>query len=192
VTRNRFTMERLGHDYLDVREFQRRGLFRDQEVVIQPLLRWPKIVQIRVSRARILVKQNCQFLQRIPVSWTRCNFGGVRPWFKCGCGKRVAKLYKSLGGYHCRRCFDDPPYASQTKSTRNRVAFAASKLRLRLNGMASLTEPRPNKPKRMHRRTYARLLRRLESLESGLSPRQKAKPVDYPNLVYYQKPSIRK
>jgi hypothetical protein len=90
-------MERLGHDYLDVREFQRRGLFRDQEVVIQPLLRWPKIVQIRVSRARILVKQNCQFLQRIPVSWTRCNFGGVRPWFKCDCGKRVAKLYKSLG-----------------------------------------------------------------------------------------------
>ena len=192
MTRNKLTMERLGQDYLDAREFQRRGLFRDHEVVVQPLMRWPKIVQIHVARHRILVEQKHQFLQQIPVSWTRCNFGGVRPWFKCNCGKRVAKLFKSLGGYHCRGCFDNPPYASQTKSTKNRIGFAASKLRLRLNGMASLTEAQPAKPPGMHRRTYAQLLRRLEFLESHLSLRQKAKPVDYTNLVYYLRPSIRK
>ena len=30
--------------------------------------------------------------QMIPVRWTRCHFGGMRPWLVCPCGKRVAKL----------------------------------------------------------------------------------------------------
>jgi hypothetical protein len=54
--------------------------------------------------------------------------------------------------------------------------------------MAALTEPRPERPRGMHRRTYARSLQRLESYESRLSPRQKGKPVDYPNLVHYLNP----
>ena len=191
-THNKFTMERLNEDCLDVREFHRRGLLRDREVVIKPFLRWPRVVQIHVSRYRILVEQIGQFLQQIPLSWTRCHFGGFRPWFKCNCGRRVAKLYKSIGGYHCRQCFDNPPYASETKSTKNRIGYAASKLRLRLNGMAALTEPRPDRPQGMHRRTYARSLQRLESYESRLSPRHKAKPVDYTNLVHYLPSSIRK
>jgi len=191
-TRKKITMERLGQDHLDVHDFHRKGLLGNREVVFKPLLRWPSVVQIRVSRYRLLVEQTHQFLQQIPVTWTYCNFGGFRPWFKCPCGKRVAKLYKSIGGYHCRQCFDNPPYASQTKGTKKRIGFAASKLRLRLNGIAALTEPRPERPRGMHRKTYARALRRLEAYESRLSPKQKAKPVDYPNLVHYLKPSIRK
>ena len=191
-THNKFTMERLGEDHLDVGYFQRRGLLRDHEVVIKPLLRWPRVVQIRASRYRILVEHTGQFLQQIPLSWTHCHFGGFRPWFKCNCGRRVARLYKSIAGYHCRGCFDNPRYASQTKSKKNRISFAASKLRLRLNGMASPTEAHPERPRGMHRKTYARALRRLEAYESRLSLRQKAKPVDYPNLVYYLPPSIRK
>jgi hypothetical protein len=189
-THNKITIESLGQDCLDVREFYHRGLLRDREVIIKPLLRWPRVVQIRTSRYRILVEHTGQFLQQVPLSWTHCHFGGFRPWFKCPCGKRVAKLYKSIGGYHCRQCFDNPRYASQTKSTKNRIGFAASRLRLRLNGIAALTEPRPERPRGMHRKTYARALRRLEAYESRLSPRQKAKPVDYPNLVHYLPPSI--
>ena len=191
-THNKFTVERLSEDCLDVHQFHRRGLLRDREVIIKPLLRWPRVVQIRASRYRILVEQTGQFLQQIPLIWTSCNFGGFRPWLKCGCGQRVAKLYKSIGGYHCRGCFDNPPYASQTKSTKNRISFAASKLRLSLNGMASPTEAHPERPRGIHRKTYARALRRLEAYESRLSPRQKAKPVDYTNLVYYLPASIRK
>jgi hypothetical protein len=97
-THNKFTMERLGEDCFDVNEFLRRGLLNDHEVVIRPLLRWPRVVQIRVSRYRLLVEQAFQFLQQIPVCWTRCHFGGLRPWFKCNCGKRVAKLYNDLRG----------------------------------------------------------------------------------------------
>ena len=60
-THNKFTMESLGQDCLDVHEFHRRRLLRDREVVIKPLLRWPRVVQIRVSRYRILVEQTHQF-----------------------------------------------------------------------------------------------------------------------------------
>jgi hypothetical protein len=59
-------MEKLGQDSLDVHEFHRRGLLRDREVLIKPLLRWPRVVQIRVSRYRLLVEQTGQFLQQIP------------------------------------------------------------------------------------------------------------------------------
>ncbi len=40
----------------------------------------------------------------------------------------------------------------------------------------------------MHRKTYARLRRKLEKLEAGLSARFKSKSADYPNLVYYLPP----
>ena len=40
--------------------------------------------------------------QRIPIQWTRCTFGGMRPWFTCLCGRRVGKLYHYLGGLGCR------------------------------------------------------------------------------------------
>ena len=31
--------------------------------------------------------------QEIPISWSKCHFGGERPWFNCPCSRRVAKLY---------------------------------------------------------------------------------------------------
>jgi hypothetical protein len=37
-------MEKLGEDHLDVQELP-RGLLNDHEVVLRPLLRWPRVVQ---------------------------------------------------------------------------------------------------------------------------------------------------
>ena len=31
--------------------------------------------------------------QRVPITWTKCHLGGWRPWFRCSCGRRAAKLY---------------------------------------------------------------------------------------------------
>jgi hypothetical protein len=48
------------------------------------------------------------------VTWTRCHFGGVRPWFVCPaerggvpCGRRCRVLYRPFGAsvFACRRCF---------------------------------------------------------------------------------------
>jgi len=66
--------------------------------------------------------------QRVPLTWTTCNLGGARPWFRCTqkagdgqcCGRRVAKLY--AGDSHlfaCRRC-RGLAYESQRESPLNR------------------------------------------------------------------------
>jgi hypothetical protein len=198
VTRNwrrpRFTVESLGDDYIDAREIQRANVFKDYWVNLPMIsLRCPGIDRMRVARYVIQLELRNQVVpQQIPVTWTLCHFGGARPWLHCPCRRRVARLFKGLGGYYCRQCFDNPRYASQAKSTQGRLHFEACKLRLRLGGVASTAAPFPDRPRGMHRRTYARLLHRAEKLESGLSARLKSKPTDYPNLIYYDRSSISK
>ena len=182
-----FTVEKLAHDCLDVRELRRKGLFGGDWVSFRPMLRWPAIALVRVVRYAILLDLRGHTLpQRIRVSWTRVHFCGERPWMHCPhCETRVAKLYKGLGGYFCRRCVGDPIYASQALSAQARPHFQACKLRLRLGGEASLTAPTPERPRRMHRRTYRGLKSDLLKLESSLSPRLRGKEPDYPSLVAY-------
>ena len=184
------TVEKLAVDCLDVRQLHRTGIFGDGWVTLQPWFRWPGIVQIRATRYLIQLKLKNQVVpQQIRVSWTRCHYGGARPWLHCLCGRRVAKLFKGLGGYYCRQCFDNPRYASQTKSTQGRLHFEACKLRLRLGGIASLTQPFPERPRGMHRKTYERLRRRVERLEARISGRVRGKPAEYRSLIYYFPPS---
>jgi hypothetical protein len=59
-------------------------------------------------------------------------------------------------------------YASQRRGAQSRRYLQALKLRLRLNGIASIGLPLPERPRRMHRTTYERLCRRLERLEQPL------------------------
>jgi hypothetical protein len=101
------------------------------------------------------------------------------------CQTRVAKLYRGLGGYFCRPCVGNPAYASQRLSAQGRAHYKANKLRLNLGGDAHLTAPFPERPRRMHRRTYDRLLKLGTNLEAGLSLRLKAREPDYPSLIAY-------
>ena len=57
---------------------------------------------------------------------------------------------------------------SQRRGAQSRRYLQALKLRLRLNGIASIGLPLPERPRRMHRTTYERLSRRLERLEQPL------------------------
>ena len=48
---------------------------------------------------------------RVNLETTKCNYGGVRHWFKCpieilGCDRRVGMLYKVGDYFACRSCFD--------------------------------------------------------------------------------------
>jgi hypothetical protein len=105
--------------------------------------------------------------QRVPLVWTRCHFGGARPWFRCvahvggrSCGRRVAKLYlRDVAVFACRQCCG-LAYASQSENPRYHAISRVQKIRVRLGGSANLVEPFPKKPRGMHRWTYYRLLAR--------------------------------
>ena len=181
------TIEKLAQDCLDVRELRRKGLFGGDWVSFRPMLRWPAIALVRAVRYAILLDLRGSSLpQRIRVSWTKLHLGGERPWLHCPrCETRAAKLYKGLAGYFCRACVGNPIYASQALSAQARPHFQACKLRLRLGGEASLTAPLPERPRRMHRRTYERLKHRLLTHEAGLSRRVRSREPDYPSLGAY-------
>jgi hypothetical protein len=79
--------------------------------------------------------------QRVPVTWTGCHFGGWRPWFRCSCGRRAAKLYDGAGDlFACRHCCG-LAYASQQLATRDRLIGRAQKIRMQLGGGPSLVDP---------------------------------------------------
>jgi hypothetical protein len=181
------TVERLSSDSLDVLELKRLGLLKDSRTVLQGWIRWPKLRRIVGSRYLLeLDLGNRGSNQHVRVSWTWCHFGGWRPWMHCPyCEKRVAKLLGGMGGYCCRACIGNPLYASQTKSAHGRRHFEICKIRLQLNGNASLSEPFPERPRGMHRKTYEQLKARALNLEMDLPPKLRGKTVDYQNLAYY-------
>ena len=180
------TVERLSRDSLDVRELKRLGLLQDFRMILRSSLRWPALSRIVGSRYWLELEFDRESMQRVRVSWTRCHIGGWRSWLHCPyCEKRVAKLLKGMGGYCCRACIGNPLYACQTKSTHGRRHFAICKIRLQLNGYASLLEPFPERPRGMHRKRYERMKARALALEMDLPPKLRGKTVDYRNLVYY-------
>jgi hypothetical protein len=94
---------------------------------------------------------------RIWIEWTPCNYGGKRAWFVCprGCGHRVAILYYG-DSPACRHCYR-LAYESQQDSAKYRALHRAQAIRMQLGGSASLMDPFPAKPKRMHWSTYRQL-----------------------------------
>jgi hypothetical protein len=119
VTRNkqtdRVTIEELAHGCLDIRELRRRDFLNDRRVEIGPSIRWPKLARMRIEPYRIQLKFWHQVTtQYVRISWTKVHLGGERPRIHCPhCQTRVARLYAGLGGYFCRACIGNPPYASQ-------------------------------------------------------------------------------
>jgi hypothetical protein len=115
--------------------------------------------------------------QRIAIERTPCRFGGSRPWFRCTvysggryCGRRVAKVYGAGKLFACRHCYR-LAYESQHESPRCRGLSTAQHLRRRLGGDAGIDDL-PEKPPRMHWRTYNRICDRIiaceERADSGL------------------------
>lgn len=96
----------------------------------------------------------------VRITYTRCNFGGGRPWFLCparGCGRRVAVLY---GGriFACRRCHQ-LVYECQREAPHYRALRKAQNISIRLGGTGCIYDM-VFKPKGMHTRTFERLQRK--------------------------------
>ena len=97
------------------------------------------------------------------VDAVRIRAGGRRPWFRCEaypngkyCGRRVAILYSGGEHFACRHCFR-LAYESQNETPYLRAVRRTRKIRMRLGAGFSYAEPFPDKPPRMHWRTYLRM-----------------------------------
>ena len=144
----RLTVEKLAVDCLDVRELHRVGAFKGGWKSFPWIsFRWPRIEKMRAAKFVIQIElQNQTVPQNIRVEWTWCNFGGSRPWLICQCGRRVARLFKGLGGYYCRSCCGNPVYESQRRSKKARSYLQAYRHRQRLGGSRPVLDPVPARP----------------------------------------------
>jgi hypothetical protein len=101
--------------------------------------------------------------QLIPIVWRPCRFAGVRPYFACGCGRRVAKLYGAGTYFLCRHCYH-LAYASQREDRYHRALRRANHIRRRLGGEPGIAAL-PDRPKGMHQPTYQRLQSKIIDAE---------------------------
>jgi hypothetical protein len=137
---------------------------------------------VLANKWRVDVEFRSGAVQRITVVWSQCHFGSGRPWFICHrCDRRVGKLYNLGASLACRQCLG-LWYSSQRRGAKSRSYLKALRLRLRLNGIASLAKPIPDRPKRMHQKTYDLRRRELELLERDLQ-RFRTRETDYSVLV---------
>ena len=94
----------------------------------------------------------------VRLDWTKCNYGGLRPWFICpgaGCGRRVGKLYMVGVHFRCRHCHN-LAYDCQRETRQDRILRRVQNIRIQLGGTADTFRPFPWKPKGMHWKTYWR------------------------------------
>lgn len=146
-----------------------------------------EFIDVRLLRRRGYIKSGCDcywpieqlfafdpnfpislFIRPLEIVWTECNYGGERPWLVCpilDCRKRSAILYSHHDGVACRACAQ-LSYQSQHENAAIRAIKKSRKLRFKLGMQLNLFGPIPDKPPRMHERTYMKLLTRLEQVDT--------------------------
>ena len=81
------------------------------------------------------------------------------------CNRRVVRLFNGMGGFFCRECVGNPPYESQLRNDMARIYLRAYRLRERIGGGRPVIDPIRERPYRMWRRTYNRIVAEVERLE---------------------------
>ncbi len=176
-------VEELISSCIDIRELHREGLLTvDFQTLPNAAWRWPGVRRVTIAKFLVRLELSEQAVPKvIRIEWTRCNYGGSRPWLVCACGKRAVRLFRGLGGYYCRTCCN-AIYESQRRSTKARTYLQAFRLRQRLDGSRPLLDAIPQRPVGMKRRTYNRLCGRLNDLETGLRGSRVTRPDWIPPL----------
>jgi hypothetical protein len=102
--------------------------------------------------------------QRVFLSTTSCNFGGVRYWLICpNCKRRVGALCAADRLFLCRHCYD-VGYDSQSENSFDRLNSKKDKLAKRIFEDYNKGRGRVKK-KWMHQKTFAPLYQEYKRLE---------------------------
>ncbi|MEJ2633372.1 MAG: hypothetical protein P8011_00480 [Acidihalobacter sp.] len=164
------------NDYraIDVRRWHREGLLEPGQAF---RWRWSRngettaSINVRAEPGRVVLDYRHREHggewrdEALPVdlTWTACNYGGERPWFRCpNCGRRVAILYGG-GIFACRHCYR-LTYQSQRESLDDRLTRRIECIRARLDWEPGFLNGNGLKPKGMQWRTFWRLHAEHEAL----------------------------
>lgn len=159
---------------IDVRRWHREGLLEPGQA-----FRWSwsrngtvtASINVRTERGRVVLdyrhrEHGGQWQDEtlpIDLTWTPCNYGGERPWFRCPrCGRRVALLYGG-GIFACRHCHR-LAYQCQRESLDDRNTRGIERIRERLGWKPGFLSGSGWKPKGMQWRTFWRLHAEHEAL----------------------------
>lgn len=152
---------------LDVRTFARQGLLRSgsfvwawtnnttgEQTASLGVAVSPEAIELQYTAGDTHIRQP------IRIDRTRCNFGGLRPWFACPrCNRRVALVYLRSGRFACRQCWR-LVYSSQSEDALGRSWRAQRKLEARLGDDW-------DRPKGMHEATRKRIVDRIVHCEAA-------------------------
>lgn len=106
----------------------------------------------------------------VAVATSPCHMGGARRWLICPCCRvRRQTLYIERARLACRLCAR-LRYPTQAMNRRYRAIEKADSIRRRLGWEQGVLRPWGGRPKRMRTRTFERLSRELQELESFLLP----------------------
>src|SRR5690606_14976642 len=107
----------------------------------------------------------------VPIVTTPMHFGGVRHWFRCPSCRRRCRIIYGGALFQCRLCVG-ARYESQYEALPIRISGQRWKIRRRLEERGGkpwpfgLDDGFPEKPPRMHWKTYKRLCQRDQQLGS--------------------------
>jgi hypothetical protein len=107
------------------------------------------------------------------LTWTPCTYGGERPWFVCPvCERRVAKLFspriRTRPDWACRHCHD-LRYDCQVKPPTFAAIHQWKEARARLGATIYDRVVDIKRPKRMHWKTYRRLLEDVRRADDAVN-----------------------
>ena len=155
--------------FVDINKLSKTGALDGGENVYPYVsLSYPFLSRLRSYRYRVdMMMKNCTTWKLFRVEWTRCTFGGWRPWFICTCGKRVGKIYGGGIFLGCRICYE-ARYQTQKLGKTSRKFRKACEIRLSLGGEPAIRKPFPERPRGMWRRRYEKLRTEYERLEAEL------------------------
>lgn len=122
-----------------------------------------------LSYAAIFQEERQSKTCKIPVVFTRPNFGGFRWWFLCPrCGRRIAKVRKppSSHDFACRQCHCLTYHSTREHPSAKRMRLMREiRKKLDPNDSGDLFDFFPRKPPKMHNKTYQQLARKYRRLE---------------------------